>query len=1456
MATPKRKRSTKRPKPNNRPKYAADSSDNELSPSEELWEADSILQERRIGRKLQYLIKWKGIDPHTGEEYLPSWEPEENPTKDLVATWQQEKAKRDIASASGGTESNRSRRRQKKQSRPRSQPQPHPSHKSRVIESSPESSIAPSQTHSSNVPSRPSTPDCESAVPVVESSTVTTPIGAPTSATKRPSPAIQIGQRRGSFDPNEYERYSQLAASQLLPTESRTQGTDLESSQLFAAVPEYHSSGVVPDSQSSAGEGSFVPATQQTTGTTQQSSTGNEPQEDVTEDSVRLQDSCAEIGAFADGNLQGLLDIVREGTSHAPSPARSIPETVCGTSAESQSQYRGAESQGRAEGPVTIEIIESSSPPVSEVTQHEQNQIRQQSELQIVAHETSRSSDLQLSVSQDISEASRTEHSVPDHAAQVPFHLQHLLHDPSHHTQPPLGLPIRGESEAPILTDTWTADPDVLEQTRQQEAVPKETSATSLVQASSDNVPQHLQVADAPLVLSTQTEDGNSPNQFLEPQVIRSQPPTIVQQTEVEVETVVQSTYTSHNIEETVQRRDFAFDSQLLRSIDQSTESHEQNAQVVHPNNDLSTQEDTAESIRPSIEHTDITRRSSPGSRHDSSQETPERRLNSTEHSSSPIPQPPSHSVGSLGSNVPSRPSTPIPTSSLSNMASQDSGKELKRQMQERLAQRQAENPFTPSRRVTKSNTSLSNPTATPAVAPSLVTSNRQLLRTGASPSFTATDGTRSPSTVPDRLPAPPAPTSLRTVALSHASQMETEEAHKEAALALNDDRPVHVTNETAPVVPAIVRTEPTAPEVISSDVEELSDATDEDDNASLLNDDLQLAVEEHIVPLFIEGRQCDAYSAHIKQNKELLQAFMKDPNNYEPLARVQELLLYLRAIETHIDLVFQEADLAFDEGMDSGTQIEFALQFGIENSTKFRFLHALFHAMREQEKHIVLLVDHDNDALFNVLETFCKASSIQYNMPSKGRQAIPTHVGGNLSVTIFPSNMSPIIRPVDAIICLDGVQDAIQIRQKNWAANPALEVVPILHLVISRTVGHIERYLSSSLGERERIHTIVASLANMLDDLGKPIDEDMLRAPVAAEQVAEWFEANQADRSVWPLGSIGSVKEVIEYQTQMSQTSAASPAPERSKRPHDDEEFDPAKRMRFTPQPQVTPSSGINENEITRISDSMPGTAMDDAATLRAQIARIEEAYERERAARKTEVAHFREQEIMWAKQQTVHEDLTREYRLLLGKQQSVEEKLETNTKNNETLRDRLATRTAEMRTLTEQLDEQRKTHLLSEDEKITEITKLRKDLALANADKDRAVKNEKAAEVTLEYMKEQYRIAQNAATSSASAIADLEAKIAKLSHAALGQPAKLKALHLDRQYESLTTQIRCLKAENGILKKSLVTKEEELVRAKLSGSRMGVGTRATSATPQPSKVRSRAASPMGGRLSNLRNG
>lgn len=755
-----------------------------------------------------------------------------------------------------------------------------------------------------------------------------------------------------------------------------------------------------------------------------------------------------------------------------------------------------------------------------------------------------------------------------------------------------------------------------------------------------------------------------------------------------------------------------------------------------------------------------------------------------------------------------------------------NTGEELARRMREEIARRKAASPFSPS----------------------------NLARTLQPSPTTALDGTRSPSSVPDRPPAPPAPTSLRTVALSQSSQAPAEETRQQK---VNTSNPEQDLPEPAIEQATNVTTDPAVPAVESSsdDDERLDDAEDgdDDDDSSLLNDDLSLGYEEYVVPIIIELRQSDSYTAEIAQRKEVLESFLQDPNNRESLAAVEEVLYKLRAIETHYDLIYAEANSPLEKSMQM-TQAEHEAQWGVETSAKFKFLDFLFTALKDQTLHLVLLIENDNDKLFNIIDTFCFAKRLRYNMPTKDRGSRSDHAEGKLQVSIFQSSASPVIQPVDIIICLDGVQHASEIRRKAWASNA--ESVPVLHLIVPRTVGHIERYLSTSLNKTEKIHTTLASLAQMRGQLGMPLEKDTAQPEKAAEQVAEWVQKKSGNRAMWPLGKIGSVKNIIEYQTQISQD--VSPPPERSKRPHDDEELDSAKRMRLTPQPNeaTTGSSLHNTHDVTHISDSMPLTSnSNNLEQARAQAAHWEAAYHKERAARQADKALFREHEIQWDKQQTVHEDFTREYRLLQGKQKDTEKQLDNMRKTIETLRNRLTNRENDLQTLRDQLRELTAVNTTSADEKVVEITKLRKELADAKEEKERAIRNAKAAEDRAEYTKEQYRVAQEAAAASQAALKDIEAQNEKLQQQASARPAKLKALHLNNQFENQATQIRSLRAETNILKKSLAQKEDELQRAKASGGRMGVGTRGTSATPQP-KTRSRAASPMGGRLSNLRNG
>jgi len=292
---------------------------------------------------------------------------------------------------------------------------------------------------------------------------------------------------------------------------------------------------------------------------------------------------------------------------------------------------------------------------------------------------------------------------------------------------------------------------------------------------------------------------------------------------------------------------------------------------------------------------------------------------------------------------------------------------------------------------------------------------------------------------------------------------------------------------------------------------------------------------------------------------------------------------------------------------------------------------------------------------------------------------------------------------------------------------------------------------------------------------------------------------------------------------------------------------------MRFTPQPQGMPSSNVdNAIETTHVTDSMPGTAA-DVASLRRQLARLEEAYQKERTARKAEEQRFREHEAIWDERQTMHEDLTREHRILQGQHKDMQEKLESSMKSNDISRERLVKQTTELRQVTEQLEQQRATDLLSEDQRIVEITQLRKDLAIAQAAEQRSSKNAESADSMLEYTKEQWRVAQDAASTSQTAVEALTTSNAKLQFQASGEAANLKSLHYERQFENEAKKCKKLRDECNFLRRRVAQLEEDLAKAKNHVGRIGVGTRAQSVTPQP-KTRSRAGSPLGGRLSNLR--
>ncbi|KAF9691346.1 hypothetical protein EKO04_010666 [Ascochyta lentis] len=1523
MASPKRKRQPTRTTSNKRLKYtqpdtdsgssgSSSSSDNDDDPtnhSQIEWEALRILAQTGTGFGLRYLIEWKGIDPATGEQWEPTWEGAKNASDSLRASWKKEQAlqlqkkRKTAATAARSTlyqsapEIVQAQATQTRATRQR-----------RTIES-PETSTSPSATEPPTEIS-PTT----SAAPSKTTINIGTPIPYWT------SPQVNIYRRGDSLNPNEYEPHTEIPESPLSPARSNSDDNDLDSSQLFSSQRGFCASGIVPDTQSSVGDVSYIPVTQ----------------EDL--DSSLHSDSADES---TEGNIigySGLLDTNTDAAlrlgARAQSPATSIAETVADTTQDLQSQRQVESQQEQSEIPETLESPVASNKSDQTTTQNNSIGIQYTATAHLKSS-AGRHESCSLEQLAFIDNTTQSEHETPPHNFQPQLQEQGVQVAPTEVLSEPVDTVTRpasssAESVTFVVADTpqisqltstaqeGTTNKEQTNRAHQNEAanqsVEKPVSLlstersvleeyaqfpfhsqypASFVLESATNSTQSalsesLRACVSHVVTGTQPGEGSKSSSsddsvaldecdesttideisqpiLQQESYLPPQEPLAPRLSQSQADVSDFDHFPPGEPEAYVEQAGSAVVSHLAPSTEQSTVSHEHNAQLVSSSEYFGTQDDTTESVRATTEHeaeASPRQKSSPCSRHDSSQETPERHSRSVEPSSSPIPHPPSYSLRTLDSNVPPRPSTPTLSSSLSKMA-ESTGAKIERELKELKEAKRAANPFVSRRERTRAYRA-------PSVASAGAVSSSSLLQPATAPALptinVSAEGTRSPSTVPDRSPAPPAQTSLRDLAFANAKGKATEALLENPLAATSSNNNAGPTQEKAELVAAAaaaaVANRPVeSPELLADDsTEEMSDIDDnidDHDEGSVCNDDLQLERNEYIVPLFIEGRQSDTYNEYIKRKSDLLDAVLhEDPiiTELQLLDRVEEALTYMKAIETHPDLTYAEAESAMGSDLQSATDVQYGAQFGIENSVKFKFLRELFNNLRKQALHIVLLLDQDNDALFNILRTFFTAADHNYRMPTKGYELDTSNDA--LTITVFPNTTSPILQPADLVICLDGVQSAAQIRQNNWAVASG-KTVPVLHLVISQTVGHIERYIVPNVERRIRIETILAGLGQIQkrNEIGKPVYLDAPGAVEAARLVAFWLFPDDEESTEWPLPSIESVRNFMEYErTQQSVASAtSSPAPERTKRPLEADDDDAAKRMRYTPQPHAISGSRVNQqNEVTHISDSMPGTGFSENSHLTAQ---LEETH---CELLRTEREH-REKEVMWDKQQTEHENRAQEYRKLLNEKREVDRAHESKTRDCEKLRTQLESKAAEIKALRDELEAQRTLGLISHDEKDVEITRLRKELEITQLDRDRALRSEKSTESTLEYTKEQYRTVSNAAGQLRTDITSLQTENAQLAHQASGEAAKLKQLHLNKSAKNLAQQNKALISENNRLKVTLKQKEDELIRAKSNSVRVGYGTRAQSTTPQP-KTRSRATSPTatrggrGGRIGDLR--
>ncbi|OCK79521.1 hypothetical protein K432DRAFT_393812 [Lepidopterella palustris CBS 459.81] len=229
-------------------KSQEDQEDESQSPaSSQEYPAECILREN----KKKYKIKWKGIDPTTGEPYKPTWELKAHANKELVVDWKRLKAERRAA--------------KKTTSRKRA---------SRIIESSSLVSTPIQQESAEGTQRTGVTPEEEAGH--INSPTHELPLSSSIAQPElaHNSPFVQV-RRPSNFDPDEYLRFSSQPKTQTASSPAKALDTPAASeptspqSLAFSEPTQLGSGGIVPDSQSLPGSSSYIPSTQAASGSNQ-----------------------------------------------------------------------------------------------------------------------------------------------------------------------------------------------------------------------------------------------------------------------------------------------------------------------------------------------------------------------------------------------------------------------------------------------------------------------------------------------------------------------------------------------------------------------------------------------------------------------------------------------------------------------------------------------------------------------------------------------------------------------------------------------------------------------------------------------------------------------------------------------------------------------------------------------------------------------------------------------------------------------------------------------------------------------------------------------------------------------------------------------------------------------------------------------------------------------------------
>ncbi|KAL1645794.1 hypothetical protein SLS58_003678 [Diplodia intermedia] len=640
------------------------------------------------------------------------------------------------------------------------------------------------------------------------------------------------------------------------------------------------------------------------------------------------------------------------------------------------------------------------------------------------------------------------------------------------------------------------------------------------------------------------------------------------------------------------------------------------------------------------------------------------------------------------------------------------------------------------------------------------------------------------------------------------------------------------------------------------------------DSTPTVLLDEPVLGEAEYLIGLSMEGLQGDQYRREIRFKEVAITRFVDDDPPCEVFVQeVDDMLRRVGNIITHMDLGFANADALTQYGEDYPDRGMVA--WSNNSSTKFRFLGGIFDRLRNTKFHFVIMGHHGT--LMDIIEKFVNGLGIQYSRGGHvDREAFENR--DSLFVSIIGTGFDSVDTAIPAAHLIFAMDSTVQCHDPKIKAlrnhlRGSKDSIPVITPIVTNSVEHVERCIAPSVQGPLRGKLIVRFMTELRQLAGR-VDVST-KADHAVNFIVPSIESDLDHHEAWPLPRINSIKDDVEFDESMvSALSVSSSVPVGTlspsagqKRHLDVEVEEPAKRTRITPQPET---ETINPNDITRISDSVPGATHTQALSSNSNVDGNIRAYRKDAKLRKEleqTKGRLKEFEEAFESCQTEKEGLR--YSVLHLRRENSELKQDKTNANTRIWGQKgtIENLQKERDTLKEQLEDARRQLASSEVPEVVEREQLRRERDEALAKLEREQRLREAGGRESDFFRSQYQDASSQTTKLSKRVETLTQQVRELEQLKKGERDRARQLSLSNATQAYQEEIERLTAQLQERTASLQLRNDEL---KAIRGRQGVGTRAGSVPRSPrvsgapgSRGGSPAPSGLGGhgRLGALRN-